>query len=321
MYTAAALWGLGWGGVPTLFQTAAADAGGDAADTAQAVLVPLWDAAMAGGGVLLAVVGTAALPWSVLALLAPVLAVRGPHASVGGHTGPRPTPLLPSGPEARRSARHPERNDRRRTAPSIAWEADMADDRWTVDFWLDPSCPLTRNTARWITSLTGHVPLDVRWHVMSLFLLNEHRDEDPEGDTEGYLRIPARVATAVRSDHGNDALGAFHDALWTDPDGTHREWIGDIADALRRCGLPADLADAGWGTGYDAALRESHQDGVGRVDAEIGTPVLAVTTPDGALPAVFGPVVAEVPSQADAVRLWQATLLLAGVPGFRELKR
>ncbi|MFD3687545.1 MFS transporter [Nocardiopsis sp. NPDC058631] len=76
---AAALWGLGWGGVPTLLQTAAADAGGDAADTAQAVLVTLWNAAMAGGGVaggvLLAVFGTAALPWSVLVLLAPVLAV------------------------------------------------------------------------------------------------------------------------------------------------------------------------------------------------------------------------------------------------------
>lgn len=79
VFAAAALWGLGWGGVPTLLQTAVADAGGDAADTAQAVLVTLWNAAMAGGGVaggvLLAVFGTVALPWSVLVLLAPVLAV------------------------------------------------------------------------------------------------------------------------------------------------------------------------------------------------------------------------------------------------------
>ncbi|MER7577087.1 MFS transporter [Streptomyces sp. NPDC126514] len=79
VYAAAALWGLGWGGAPTLLQTAVADAGGEQADAAQAMLVTLWNAAMAGGGVvggvLLGLFGAAAFPWSVLALLVPVLAV------------------------------------------------------------------------------------------------------------------------------------------------------------------------------------------------------------------------------------------------------
>jgi predicted MFS family arabinose efflux permease len=79
VYTAAAVWGLGWGGAPTLLQTAVADAGGDQADAAQAMLVTLWNAAMAGGGVvggvLLDLVGATAFPWSVLVLLLPVLAV------------------------------------------------------------------------------------------------------------------------------------------------------------------------------------------------------------------------------------------------------
>lgn len=78
VYVAAALWGLGWGGVPTLLQTAAAEAGGARADSAQAVLVTLWNAAMAGGGVLggllLDLLGASAFPWTVLLLLAPVLA-------------------------------------------------------------------------------------------------------------------------------------------------------------------------------------------------------------------------------------------------------
>ncbi|MFE0650374.1 MFS transporter [Streptomyces sp. NPDC059534] len=76
---AAALWGLGWGGAPTLLQTAVADAGGDAADTAQTMLVSLWNAAMAAGGLagglLLDLLGAGALPWSVLLLLVPVVAV------------------------------------------------------------------------------------------------------------------------------------------------------------------------------------------------------------------------------------------------------
>ncbi|MGW8352354.1 MFS transporter [Streptomyces wedmorensis] len=76
---AAALWGLGWGGAPTLLQTAVADAGGDAADTAQTMLVSLWNAAMAAGGLagglLLDLLGAGVLPWSVLLLLVPVVTV------------------------------------------------------------------------------------------------------------------------------------------------------------------------------------------------------------------------------------------------------
>ncbi|HZF88066.1 MFS transporter [Streptomyces sp.] len=79
VWLAAALWGLGWGGAPTLLQTAVADAAGEQADAAQAMLVTLWNAAMAGGGVLggvlLGLFGAAAFPWSVLVLLVPALVV------------------------------------------------------------------------------------------------------------------------------------------------------------------------------------------------------------------------------------------------------
>lgn len=77
VYVAVVLWGLGWGGAPTLLQTAAGDAGGEHADAAQAMLVTLWNVAMAGGGVvggiLLGALGSQSFPWSVLALLVPVL--------------------------------------------------------------------------------------------------------------------------------------------------------------------------------------------------------------------------------------------------------
>jgi predicted MFS family arabinose efflux permease len=79
VYLAAAIWGLGWGGVPTLLQTAVGDAGGEAADAAQAMLVTLWNVAMAGGGiiggVLLEVSGAGSFPGSVLLLMIPVIAV------------------------------------------------------------------------------------------------------------------------------------------------------------------------------------------------------------------------------------------------------
>ncbi|KAA9166769.1 MFS transporter [Amycolatopsis acidicola] len=79
VYTAIALWGLGWGGAPTLLQTAAGIAGGEAADLAQTMLVTLWNAATAGGGLagglLLDLAGPLSLPWSGLLLALPVLAL------------------------------------------------------------------------------------------------------------------------------------------------------------------------------------------------------------------------------------------------------
>ncbi|MBN9742405.1 MFS transporter [Amycolatopsis sp. A1MSW2902] len=79
VYASAVLWGLGWGGVPTLLQTAAGEAGGESADAAQAMLVTLWNVAMATGGVvggvLLGLAGSGSFPWTVLLLMLPVIVV------------------------------------------------------------------------------------------------------------------------------------------------------------------------------------------------------------------------------------------------------
>ncbi|AOK17601.1 MFS transporter [Burkholderia cepacia] len=74
VYAGVALWGLAFGGAPTLFQTAAANAAGEAADVAQSMLVTVWNLAIAGGGIaggmLLGATGAGAIPWVLVALLA-----------------------------------------------------------------------------------------------------------------------------------------------------------------------------------------------------------------------------------------------------------
>ncbi|WP_437879870.1 MFS transporter [Pseudomonas sp. LRF_L74] len=52
VYGAVGIWGLAFGGAPTLFQTALAKSAGQAADVAQSMLVTAWNAAIAGGGIL-----------------------------------------------------------------------------------------------------------------------------------------------------------------------------------------------------------------------------------------------------------------------------
>lgn len=73
IYGSAMVWGLAFGGAATLFQTASARAAGPSADVAQAMIVTVWNAAIAGGalagGVLLDRVGAGILPWAGFAVL------------------------------------------------------------------------------------------------------------------------------------------------------------------------------------------------------------------------------------------------------------
>lgn len=86
VYLAVAIWGVTFGGAPTLLQTASAEAAGSGADVAQSILVTVWNSAIACGGIiggiLLETSGVSALAWSVLVLaLASLLfaLTSGPH--------------------------------------------------------------------------------------------------------------------------------------------------------------------------------------------------------------------------------------------------
>ncbi|MFE5076861.1 DsbA family protein [Streptomyces halstedii] len=199
----------------------------------------------------------------------------------------------------------------------------------TVNVWFDPACPYTWLTAQWLRQVSQVRPLALRWHLMSLTLLNEGREDDPEGDPDGYLRIPVRIGTAVRRHHGQEALSRFHASLWSHlgPSGEHgrtaRKWINDPALALAHAGLPPELAAAGGSTVYDEELRASHKEALELLGPRPGTPVVAIGEPSepSRPPLAFhGPVISRVPKGEDAGRLWDGTLLVAGTPGFHALR-
>ncbi|MFB9947568.1 MFS transporter [Rhizobium puerariae] len=68
-----AIWGLTFGGAPTLLQTALADSAGEQADVAQSILVTVFNFAVAGGGlvggIIIGDVGAATLPLALLPLV------------------------------------------------------------------------------------------------------------------------------------------------------------------------------------------------------------------------------------------------------------
>ena len=57
------------------------------------------------------------------------------------------------------------------------------------------------------------------------------------------------------------------------------------------------------------------------VGTDVGTPVIHAPGPDGTPVAFFGPVITPAPKGEAAGRLWDGVLLVAGTPGFYELKR
>ncbi len=188
-----------------------------------------------------------------------------------------------------------------------------------ADFWFDPSCPYTWVTSRWLVEVAKVRPVAVRWHVMSLSILNEHRDDDPEGDPQGYLRVPARICAAVQHEYGQSALGRLYTAMWRPAHRTN-DWLGNLQGALEGAGLPRRLVKAGSSTDYDAVLRASHTEGISLVGPHVGTPIIATTDDHGRRAAFFGPVLSRIPTGEQAAQLWDGTLLVARTPGFHELK-
>jgi 2-hydroxychromene-2-carboxylate isomerase len=187
-----------------------------------------------------------------------------------------------------------------------------------VDFWFDPTCPWAWITSRWMLEVATMRPLDVHWHVMSLAVLNEGRDESEEyRRRHERARGPVRVLIAAQQQFGDAVLLPLYTALGTRfHPGQLPVERATIEAALADAGLPATLVDTMDSDAFDAALRESHRDGIERVGMEVGTPIVAF---DGC--AFFGPVVTPMPRGEAATRLWDGLYQMAQTDGFFELKR
>jgi hypothetical protein len=189
--------------------------------------------------------------------------------------------------------------------------------------WFDPRCPWAWITSRWLLEVEQVREVEVRFHVMSLAVLNEGRDL---GERYNALMKsawgPVRVCIAAEQKYGSHVLRPLYTAMGTRIHLQKQETDAEFyAAVLTEVGLDPQLAAAADATEYDTALRSSHDAGMKPVGLDVGTPVIHAPGPDGEQVAFFGPVITPAPKGEAAGRLWDGCLLVAGTPGFYEIKR
>ena len=201
-----------------------------------------------------------------------------------------------------------------------------------IEFFFDPVCPFAWITSRWIVKVQEQTDYDVEWKFISLRILNKDKDyatefppEYEHGHTAGLRML--RVCAAVRSEMGVEPIGALYAELSgssfdAPPDDKYRQSLGTAAmveAALERAGLPARFATAVDDAGWDAEIEAETELALSRTGRDVGTPIITFEPPGGL--SFFGPVISRIPSDEDAVPLWNAVTTLAAYPGFAEMKR
>ncbi len=190
-----------------------------------------------------------------------------------------------------------------------------------IRFHFDPICPWCYITSEWVHRLVDLGEVEADWAVFSLDIANAPNAELREKKGHARSARALRTVIALRDVEGPLAVGRFYAELGRR---VHRlgepvEEAETVAGALEDAGFDPGLAEkAQLDDEIWHAVEAEHRALVERTRS-FGVPTIVLDGGDG--PAIFGPVISEVPSDADAVELWRHVSWLTRYEHFSELKR
>jgi hypothetical protein len=191
-----------------------------------------------------------------------------------------------------------------------------------VDLFVDPACMWSWLTSRWLVEVAPRRGLQVRLRGYSLLLRDgPERLEDWKAALWGASHRAVRVMQALDTDDP-DGVRGFYEALITQSLAAHTAGgppFQDLQGALAAAGLAPAYAAAADDAAWDEPIRRSMAEAFAVVGQGVAIPalVLRLDPPVG----LHGPLVAPPPSGTDAVRLWDAAVAFATMPGVLELSR
>lgn len=188
----------------------------------------------------------------------------------------------------------------------------------SIELYVDPICPFSWVSSRWLLDAAGATGRRVAMRQMSLAMLNEGRDVPPaqRARLEWSGRV-GRVFAAATDEGGPDAFGALYETLGD----LVCKGPGDTADssvkeALAATSFSPALVDALDDPVWDETVRAAHQRSQDVLGGPGGSPIIAV---DGT--GFFGPVLTGLPARDAGVALLDAVLTAASTREFAVLQR
>ena len=187
-----------------------------------------------------------------------------------------------------------------------------------VTLWLDPVCPFSWNTARWLGAVAEKTGLTIDWQLMSLAVLNEGRELPPP--QQARMRDSqqvGRLMAAIDREQGTAGLSAAYLAFgerYFDRSQPADDSL--VAHVLTTVGARNTTAAAISDTSLDELVRHWHQAGQDALGETAGSPILRI---DGHT--FFGPVLTALPAAEATTALFDAVATLAAIPQFTQLQR
>ena len=185
-----------------------------------------------------------------------------------------------------------------------------------IRFYVDPRCPWCYQTSRWARRLEAAGEVRVDWRPFSLDVANKGDDgrNAPDAGAAPALRVLAEIRRRAGSDAAGDfyaaIAGAVHDR------GAAVDDIQQLRAAAEAAGADPNLvsdvmADPSTWAAVLAEHDEAHELKV------FGVPTIVLESGD----LMFGPIIVDVPDEAEAIELWRHFSWLTRNRNFAELKR
>ncbi len=186
-----------------------------------------------------------------------------------------------------------------------------------VGLWLDPVCPFSWHTARWLIAASVRIGFDIDWRIISLAVLNEGRElPEPQRARMKDSRRAGRLMAALHAELGNDVVGKAY-VSFAEQYHDHSAALDDLLaeHVIRAVDAERVTAAAVNDSSWDATVSRFHRASQDALGESGGSPMLTI----GGRTA-FGPVFSAVPTAEETRPLFDAVSALLRAPEFSQLQ-